>query len=152
MPQVLRCKTWSAHRARSKIQVFWHGRGNWQARLVQINFNLARTTDWGWQPLGSGATVASATSSSWCQQRFPRGRTNDFNNASKMVAGVVKTSSWRTSGGMGSTYSGAFGLPGKTETSWQQELAALRAEASFPKGSSASTYASGHFDGSRSDM
>lgn len=58
---------------------------------------------------------------------YPRGSKNGMNNTSKMVAGIVRTSSWHTSGGMHSTYSLAFGSRKREEPSWQQDLAALRA-------------------------
>ncbi|CAK9014446.1 Hypothetical protein SCF082_LOCUS12338 [Durusdinium trenchii] len=105
MPTVLRCKSWKSHR-------------DWQhscekARGVQLEqAPLPRN-------LGEGPF---ATARAW----YPRGGHNELNNKSLMVSGVVKTSSWHTSGGMNSTYSLAFGCPKKDPTPWQQELAALR--------------------------
>ena len=107
MASTLRCKSWKSHR-------------DWQqncdkARAVQL---LDVRHD---RNLGEGAY---ATARAW----YPRGTTNELNNTSPMVSGVVRTSSWHTSGGLQSTYALAFGPRRAEKTLWQQELAALRAE------------------------
>mmetsp|Transcript_32863 Transcript_32863/g.61611 ORF Transcript_32863/g.61611 Transcript_32863/m.61611 type:complete len:143 (+) Transcript_32863:94-522(+) len=137
MPQTLRCKTWLSHR-------------NWQdhcekARAVQIDsMNLSRADRWH-APLGQEGNAA-VWGKTLAQPRFPRGRANDLNNASKMIAGVVKTQSWHTSGGLQSTYACAFGPPRKDAAEWEKELAALRAD-SFPPRSRTSPATSSLRDG-----
>ena len=110
MPTVLRCKSGKSH-------------SDWQqncdkARGSQIDRAALPPLE---RNLGEGAF---ATARAW----YPRGGHNEFNNKSLMVSGVVKTSSWHTSGGLQSTYSLAFGFPKKDRMPWQDELAALRAE------------------------